>query len=160
MCVASISPSRSRSFGLTQSLLSAFGFGVDTQGSGGRPHAGGDTAVPLSPSSPFLSLSSRVGGRRGRAWRTPPGRDRPQAKGLRPLCAFPFSFFIFRLISHSTKIASLNSISWSNPNRYYDLLSTIRSQIRQGSILINLETNSKVENLIVFRKRLNKSNNG
>ena len=32
-------------------------------------------------------------------------------------------------------------------------------KIGQGSILIDLETNSKVENLIVFRERLNKLNN-
>ena len=46
-----------------------------------------------------------------------------------------------------------------NLNRYYDLLTTIRSQIRQGSIFINLETNSKVNNLLALEKQLNKSNN-
>ena len=58
-----------------------------------------------------------------------------------------------------TSTASLARIPNSNPNHYYDLLPTICSQIRQDSISINLETNSKVEILIVLGKRLNESNN-
>ena len=101
---------------------------------------GGGVREPGQPPPPFVRVFPGEGER-----------------GSVPL--FILFLFFLGLISHSTKITSLNSISWSKPNRYYDLLSTIRSQIRQGSILINLETNSKVEILFVFGKRLNKLNN-
>ena len=147
---------QTRTFSLTRSLFSShwtsLSFSALCRGVAVAP------APPPSLPAGDTSLSlACVGG-----WRCEGARTTPlplscmfcpvKEKGARsPFSSFFFFFlFFFGLISHSTKIASLNLISWSNPNRYYDLLSTIRSRIRQGSILINLETNSKVEILFVF----------
>ena len=69
-----------------------------------------------------------------------------------------FVLFWLGLVTHSTKTANPTSQPPILTRSLSDLLSTIHSQIHQGSILIELETNSKVENLVVFKKRLNKSN--
>jgi len=68
------------------------------------------------------------------------------------LFIFFFVLFWLGLTTHSTKTTNLISQPLILTRSLNDLLSTIHSQIRQGSILINLETNSKVENLFVFKK--------
>ena len=91
-------------------------------------------------------------------WSGAPAREEEEG-GFGPLFDCSPPFFFGCLITHSTKIASLTSQPPILTRSLNDLLSTIQSQMCQGSVLINLEPNSKVENLIVFRKRLNKSNN-
>ena len=113
----------------------------------GRPSAG------IAPHCRFpLSLSREGARERGVAWR---GRGKARVQ----LPNSPSFLVLFISSCLVTSTATLVRIPNSNPNHYYGLLSTIRSQIRQDSILINLETNYRVENLIGFRKRLNKSNN-
>ena len=121
---------------------------------------------PRSPAVSPLSLSLRCvrdGVRRGGLEEEPelaPFRSCVKKKGASaPFAPFPFFFCVLGLKNNSTKTANPISQPPILTQSLNDLLSTIHSQIRQGSILINLETNSKVETLIVFRKRLNKLNN-
>ena len=123
----------------SQSLFSAFGLGVVAQGNGGRPHAGGDTAASLSPSS----LALLLGGRRGRAVRTPRGRPSCSLlkKGARPLLfIIPPNFFcVSWLLAHSTKTANPISQPPIPTQSLNDHLSTIHSQNTSRFDLINIE---------------------